>query len=42
MNPKQLLETRSSLLIFRDCIKLAERMVDDPAKVIAVRKLIKH
>ncbi len=42
MNPAQLIENRSVLLIFRDCLKLASRMVDNPAKTKAVRMLIKQ
>ena len=42
MNPAQLIENRSVRTIFRDCLKLASRMVDDPAKVQAVRGLIRH
>ena len=41
MNPKQFLENRSVQLIFRDCLKLASRMVKDPNKVVAVRALIR-
>jgi len=29
-------------LIFRDCLKLAPRMVDDPVRVQAIRRLLKH
>lgn len=42
MNPSQLIENRSVLLIFRDCLKLAPRMVDDPIRVQAVRRLMKQ
>ena len=42
MNPAQLIENRSVLIIFRDCLKLASRMVDDPVKVRAVRGLLRH
>lgn len=42
MNPAQLIENRSTLLIFRDCLKLASRMVDHPVKTAAVRQLIKR
>jgi len=42
MNPAQLIENRSVLLIFRDCLKLATRMVDDPIKVQAIRRLVKQ
>lgn len=42
MNPAQLIENRSTLLIFRDCLKLASRMVDHPVKTVAVRQLIKR
>ena len=42
MNPAQLIENRSVLLIFRDCLKLATRMVDDPVKVQSVRRLVKQ
>ena len=42
MNPSQLIENRSVQLIFRDCLKLAARMVSDPVKVQAVRGLLRH
>lgn len=42
MNPAQLIENRSVLLIFRDCLKLAPRMVVDRSKMLAVRGLIRH
>jgi hypothetical protein len=42
MNPAQLIENRSVLLIFRDCLKLANRMVDSPVKALAVRQLIRR
>lgn len=42
MNASQLIDNRSTLLIFRDCLKLAARMVDDPIKCRAVRQLIKR
>lgn len=42
MNPSQLIENRSVQLIFRDCLKLAPRMVDDPVRVQAIRRLLKH
>ena len=41
MNPSQLIENRSVRLIFRDCLKLASRMVEDPVKVQVVRRLLK-
>ena len=41
MNPTQLIENRSTLLIFRDCLKLAQRMMGDSVKTNAVRGLIK-
>ena len=42
MNPAELVRHRSSLLIFRDCLKLANRMVnDDPVKATAVRRLLR-
>jgi len=41
MNPAQLIESRSARLIFRDCLKLASRMVDNPVKTQVVRKLIR-
>ena len=41
MNPSQLIENRSVLTIFRDCLKVAPRMVDDPVRVKAVRMLMK-
>jgi len=42
MNPSQLIENRSAQLIFRDCLKLAARMMDDPIKVNAVRRLLRQ
>ena len=42
MNPAQLIENRSVRLIFRDCLKLASHMVQDPTKTLAVRRLIRH
>lgn len=42
MNPTQLIENRSTLLIFRDCLKLASRMVDSPVKTSAVRRIIRQ
>ena len=42
MNPHQLLENRAAQLIFRDCLKLAARMVDDPVRIVAVRQLLKQ
>jgi hypothetical protein len=42
MNPAQLIENRSSLQIFRDCLKLAQRMMGDSTKTQAVRGLIKR
>ena len=42
MNPTQLIDNRSVLIIFRDCLKLASRMVEDPIKVQAVRRLLKQ
>lgn len=42
MNPAQLIENRSVLIIFRDCLKLASRMVDDPVRVKAIRMLLRH
>ena len=42
MNPTELIKNRSSLLIFRDCLKLASQMVtNDPVKVKAIRRLLK-
>ena len=42
MNPTELIKHRSSLLIFRDCLKLASQMVtNDPVKVKAIRRLLK-
>jgi Complex 1 protein (LYR family) len=42
MNPAQLVENRSVRLIFRDCLKLAGRMVDNQSKTQATRALIKQ
>jgi hypothetical protein len=42
MNPSQLIENRSVLTIFRDCLKLAPRMVDDRVRVQAIRRILKH
>lgn len=42
MNPAQLIENRSTQLIFRDCLKLAPKMVEDPVRVLAIRRLLKH
>lgn len=42
MNPaKHLVENRSVQLIFRDCLKLASRMVENPQQVVAVRTLLR-
>ena len=41
MNPSQLIENRSVLTIFRDCLKVAPRMVDDPVRIRAVRMMMK-
>ena len=42
MNPTELIKHRSSLLIFRDCLKLASQMVtNDPVKAKAIRRLLK-
>lgn len=41
MHPaKYLVETRSVLTIYRDCIKLIHRMVEDPVKSAAAQKLL--
>lgn len=42
MNPTQLIENRSVLIIFRDCLKMANHMVTDPVKVQAIRRLVKQ
>lgn len=42
MNPAQLVENRSVLIIFRDCLKLANRMVDDPVRVKAIRMMVRY
>lgn len=42
MNPSQLIENRSVRTIFRDCLKLAKHMVEDPVRVEATRLLLRH
>lgn len=43
MNPaKHLVENRSVLLIYRDCLKLLARMLDDSYKVQAARLLLRR
>ena len=42
MNPAQLIENRSVRTIFRDCLKVASRMVEDPVRVKAVRALLRQ
>ena len=37
-----LLPNKSTLEIFRDCLRLIPKMVHEPNKVIAVRKLLKQ
>lgn len=42
MHPaKYLVETRSSLIIYRDCTKLIHRMVNDPTKAKAAQVLLR-
>lgn len=42
MNPSQLIENRAVLTIFRDCLKVAPRMVNDSTKVKAVRLMMRQ
>jgi hypothetical protein len=38
----QLVENRTTQLIFRDCLKLASRMVTEQQKIDAVRQLVRR
>ena len=43
MNPaKHLVENRSVQMIYRDCLKLLHRMLDEPVKVNAARVLLRR